>query len=82
MTWIANVLILMGMICNGKKWRLCFILSGVGESIWTVCAAAEGRYDLASICAVFCLMCVLNYRQWGRDDEAARSDTGGNDRQR
>lgn len=67
-TITANVLILMGMYCNGRKWRICFLLSGVGETLWTGVALFNGQYDLAFICGVFVLMCIVNYRRWGRDE--------------
>lgn len=67
--WLFNVLILLGMWQNGKKNRLCFVLSGLGEAGWTVASASEGQWDLAFICAVFCCLCVYNYRKWGQDKE-------------
>lgn len=68
MTWIANVLILIGMYLIGRKWRVCFVFSGLGESIWCVSSALEGRYDLAFICFVFVMGCGVNYYRWGRDE--------------
>lgn len=70
MTWIANLLVLVGLYLIGRKIRCAFLFSAVGEAIWTVCSASEGRWDLASICAVFTVMAVWNYVKWGRTNEA------------
>lgn len=67
MTWIGNLLILIGMYLIGKKYRSAFLWSAAGETIWTVTATMEGRYDLASICAVFVVMAVANYFRWGKE---------------
>lgn len=68
-TITANILILMGMYANGQKWRICFLLSGVGEIIWTVVALWNGQYDLGFICAVFVAMCVWNNHKWKKEGE-------------
>lgn len=66
--WLFNVLILCGMWANGRKWRVCFVLSGIGELGWTLTSLWTGQYDLAFICGVFVLMCILNYRRWGKSE--------------
>jgi hypothetical protein len=66
-TWVANALVLVGLYLAGNKARSAFAFTAVGETIWAASAAAERRWDLASICAVFAVLAVVNYRKWGRE---------------
>ena len=76
-TWFANLLILIGMFLTGRKVRVCFLFAAAGETIWTACACCSGQYDLASICGVFVVMALLNYRKWGQDvDRSSESNKG------
>lgn len=67
MTWIANGLIVIGMILIGSRRRSAFLFSAAGESIWTYWAASVGMYDLASICGLFVVLALVNWRRWGRE---------------
>ena len=67
MTWVANVLVLIGLYLTGRKIRVCFLFTAVGELIWSVCSALESRWDLSSICAVFTVLSIWNYYKWGQE---------------
>jgi hypothetical protein len=67
LSWIGNLLILVGMYKVGEKCRTAFLWSIAGESCWIVVAAGRDLWSLAFICAVFCLVSVFNYRKWGHD---------------
>ncbi len=67
MTWAANILILIGMWRVGGRHRDAFLWSAAGEAIWTGSAALCGQWDLASICGVFTVGAIWNYKRWGHE---------------
>lgn len=62
--WIGNVLIVIGLWKVGDKWRHAFLFSIAGEVLWTIKATMTGQYDLAIICAVFCVLASRNWWKW------------------
>ncbi len=69
MTWLANLLIIVGIWQLGNKRRHAFLFSIAGELIWTATAFMAHNYDLASICAVFCVLAFRNWWKWGADSK-------------
>ena len=65
MTWIANLLIVIGLWQIGNKRRAAFLFTFAGEAIWTIAALIGGMVDLAAICAVFTVMAARNWWKWG-----------------
>jgi hypothetical protein len=65
--WIGNVFLLLGLYLIGFKFRPAFLLSAVGEVIWTVLALQRHQYDLAFMCVFFCVMALRNFVKWGQD---------------
>lgn len=62
--WIANTILLFGVIFLGKKWRTAFLFTFVGEVGWTVVAIAIGRTDMTALCVVFAILALRNWRLW------------------
>ena len=74
MTWVANGLIVIGMILIGGKRRSAFLFSAAGELLWTGAAAVKGMWDLAFICGLFVVLALVNWKRWG--SEQAESGVG------
>jgi hypothetical protein len=66
MTWLANLLIVIGLWMVGSKRRSAFIFTFAGEAVWTAVSASKGMYDLAAICALFAVLAARNWWKWGR----------------
>lgn len=64
--WLANSLIVASWWFTGEKRRICFVLAIAGELIWAAKALHAGMYDLAAICAAFCIVAGYNWKKWGR----------------
>jgi hypothetical protein len=67
MTWIANLLIVMGLYLAGNKHRAAFGFTIVGELIWSIVAATKEQWDLAFICTVFTGLAVVNLWKWNKE---------------
>ena len=65
MGWFANVFLVVGLWMVGNKARWAFILTAVGEAIWTVTSILRGQFDLAFICVVFTILAIRNWFKWG-----------------
>ncbi len=66
MTWVANVILIVGLFLVGERKRSAFVWTAAGEALWLGASLAEGRLDMAFICAVFLVMAVVNYFKWGK----------------
>lgn len=67
MTWIANILIIIGLFLVGEKSKYAFLFTIIGESIWTIVAFTLEQYDLAFICVVFTLLAIRNWWKWNNE---------------
>jgi hypothetical protein len=80
-TWFANLLVLIGLVLAGSKNRFAFVFTAVGEVIWCGCGLWKGMYDLATICAVFAVIAVVNFFRWNREGGPEKTavciDSGG-----
>lgn len=63
-TLVANLLIIAGLYYIGGRKRWAFLLTGVGEAVWTVYSLATVQWDLAWICAIFTVLAVRNFVLW------------------
>lgn len=70
-TWFANILLLISMWLIGRKNKLGFVFSTVGESIWVVISIYRGSWDLAFICFVFTVVPIYNYYLWWKTEAKA-----------
>lgn len=61
MSWIANILIIVGLFILGNKDRKAFIFTFIGEVLWFTHALLHQMYDLAFICAIFSTLALRNY---------------------
>lgn len=68
MTWIANLLIVIGLWQAGNKKTSAFGFTIVGELIWTAVAFGNEQWDLASICAIFTILAAVNLWKWNHED--------------
>lgn len=64
MGWIANAIVLWGMFLIGNKSRLGFLVTVVGELMWSAVGVVRGELDLMIICLLFAGMAVRNYVKW------------------
>jgi len=62
--WVGNAVILAGMWGIGGKHRWAFLVTALGEAIWTVQGLALDLPDLSIICALFTIMALVNWRRW------------------
>lgn len=67
LSWIGNVLIVIGLWKVGDKTRKAFLFSIAGETLWTFAGLLTQNYALSFICAVFCVMAARNFFKWGQD---------------
>ena len=65
MTWLANALLIWGLILIGGKNRTGFFCTFLGEAIWIVASWDCGRWDMLSICVVFAVLAAVNWLRWG-----------------
>lgn len=65
--WLGNVLLISGLWMAGKKWRHAFLLTFLGEAIWTVEAFRIGRSDIIFLCVVFTVLAGWNWLAWGKE---------------
>ena len=66
-SWIANVLICLGLWHIGNKKRSAFLFSIAGEGLWVASAIHRSLWDLAFICAVFFVLAIRSYVKWGKE---------------
>ena len=67
--WLANILIVIGLWQIGNRKRTAFLFTITGELIWTIKAFVFEQYDLAFICAIFCILAVRNWIKWKSEKE-------------
>lgn len=62
--WFANAILVAGLWKIGDKWKPAFILTFIGESMWTYKAVVENNWDLAVICFIFAVVAIRNLITW------------------
>lgn len=62
--WIANIIILVGMIGIGDRKRSAFLVTMIGEVIWATVGITRGEIDLTVICVLFAGIAGRNYLKW------------------
>jgi hypothetical protein len=65
-TWIANGLLISGLWGVSNRWRPAFLLQVAGNVLWGGVAIARGDAALATLCAVFILLCLRGFVLWGQ----------------
>ena len=65
LSWVGNILIVIGLWRVGSKDRNAFLFSIAGETCWIVWSALTGNWALTFICVVFNLLALRNYIKWG-----------------
>lgn len=68
LSWVADVLIVVGLWKIGSKDASSFLWSIAGESLWVISAVNRSDWALASICCVFNVMALRNYFLWRKDE--------------
>ena len=67
--WIANVFLIVGLVLIGRKWKHAFVLTVVGEVLWTIESIRIGRPDMIFLCVVFAGLAGLNWWKWNREED-------------
>ncbi len=71
--WLAALLMIVGMVLLGYRWRSAFLLSVVGNSIYARESFNLGRWDMVLLSVVFAVLSAVNWYRWGKKDAAGRS---------
>lgn len=66
MGWFGNAFLIVGLWYLHPRRRWPFLMTAVGESIWTVRSVCLGYIDMAFICGLFAYLSVRNFRRWGK----------------
>lgn len=66
--WVANVVLVIGVIGAGYKWRLSCLFFALGEGIYALSGYHTSRSDLTTISVLFAIVWLKNYFMWGRPE--------------
>lgn len=66
MGWVGNVLILIGALLIGHKYRSAFLFSSAGNLAWLAQGVYVQMVDLVVISAAFAALALWNWWLWGK----------------
>lgn len=64
MTWIGNLLFLIGIILIGRKIKWGWIAEAVGECLWVYRSVVSHQWDLLVVCIMFGCLQLYNFWLW------------------
>lgn len=67
MTWVASILIVVGLYLAGDKNRWAFVVLATGGTLWATAASIRNQWDLAFICWAFAVMSLMAFRKWSSE---------------
>jgi len=67
MTWVANILFLIGIILIGRKNKWGWILEIIGEILWIKTSIDTKMWDLLCVCILFGLLQAWNFWLWHKE---------------
>lgn len=65
--WIGNIFLVVGSFLLGYRLRRAFLLIAFGEFVWLFRSYQLGSWDMLFICALFLILAIKNYIDWGRE---------------
>lgn len=68
LSWLGNVLIVLGLWHVAKKHWWAFLFSIVGESCWIAYSLYIHLWSLAFMCAIFAVLAARSLVLWRRED--------------
>ena len=68
MTWIANVLFLIGVLLIGRKKKSGWVVEFVGELLWITRSLESKQWDLLFVCLMFGSLQLWNFWLWRKEE--------------
>jgi len=64
--WIGNILILLALVCLGRKWSIGWLFSILGNIVWCWYAIRLQMLDMLAIDGLTLLLASYNWWAWTR----------------
>mgnify|MGYP005991405103 CR=1 FL=1 len=66
--WLGTVLIMLGYYLNAQKYKMCFIVWGLGNIVFLVYSYLINAIPQIAVSVFVLGMNVYGYKQWSKDE--------------
>jgi hypothetical protein len=65
--WAGNLLILIALVCIGRKWPIGWLFSVLGNIVWCWYAITLSMYDILAVDGLCVIMAAYNWWAWSKN---------------